>query len=160
MQRLAFILKMVSFVKGSSALTPALVSPMKKLFFLSLIALSMGSFAQAQSIYIGGSNVAKIEDDGDVYIGGSFKGRFEDDGDVYIGGSYAGKIEDDGDVYINGSFKGKIEDDGDVYIGGSYAGKVEDDGDIYEGGSSKGRGEHIRREWLAGFYFFFFTEVN
>ena len=84
----------------------------------------------------------------------------EEDGDVYYKGSRIGKIEADGDVYYQGSRIGEIEPDGDVYLQGSRIGKVEKDGDVYYKGSRIGEGKGIKKEWLAGFFFFFFWDLD
>ena len=63
-------------------------------------------------------------------------------------------------IYYKGSWIAEIEPDGDVYIHGSWVGEIEEDGDVYYRGSFIGEGEGIKKEWLAGFFFFFFWDLE
>ena len=79
---------------------------------------------------------------------------------IYYKGSRIGEIKSDGDVYINGSRVGEFESDGDVYKNGSRIGEIESDGDVYYKGSRVGEYDGINRKWAAGFFFFFFWDLE
>lgn len=132
---------------------------MKNLFFVGLFILSLTGLGHAQQISYNGKPVAEIKGKGDLYIHGKFVGLFDASGDVYKNGQLIGRIKPNGEFWTGGSRSGRINaDDGTIYVGNAVAGKVQHSGDVYEGDKKIALGRGVKREWLAGIFFFYFKE--
>lgn len=131
---------------------------MKNLFFVSLVALFLTPLCHAQSITYGGKPVAEIKGKGDLYIHGKFIGLFDPSGDVYKNGELIGRIKPNGEFWKGGTRSGRIADDGTVYLGNAVVGKVQHSGEVFEGEKKIAMGRGVKREWLAGIFFYYFKD--
>jgi hypothetical protein len=130
---------------------------MKKLSLLFAFA-SMALQISAQIITIKGRKAAEIKSTGDILIDGNVVGIYERNGDVYKKGELIGVLKPNGEFWIGGAKSGKIEFDGSVVKAGKKIGKVENNGDVYIGETLVANGRGVKKEWLAGLFFFYFRE--
>lgn len=132
---------------------------MKNLFFVCLFTLTLTSWCQAQQITYNGKSVAEFKGEGDLYIHGKFVGLFDPSGDVYKNGELIGRIKPNGEFWTGGSRTGRMNaDDGTIYLGNAVVGKVQYSGEVFEGDKKIASGRGIKREWLAGVFFFYFKD--
>ena len=114
-----------------------------------ILAVSMNVQAQGCRLHnASNAQIGKISSDGTV--------RNASNGQV-------GKISSDGAVRNASNVQiGKIENDGKVRnANNAQIGKVDSDGTVRNASNAQigiARGDHINRQWVAAFYFFFFKD--
>ena len=131
---------------------------MKNLFIVLSFTLSSILLSQAQQITLNGKPVAEIKGQGELYVHGKYIGLFDQSGDVYKNGQLYGRIRPNGEFWTDGKRSGRMADDGVVYVGNALAGRVQHSGDVYENDKKIALGRGIKREWLAGIFFFYFKD--
>lgn len=131
---------------------------MKNLIFVCLFVLCLTTLGHAQSISYGGKSVAEFKGGGDLYIYGKFVGLFDASGDVYKNGELVGRIKPNGEFWRGGNRAGRMDEDGTVYLGNAVVGKVQYSGDVFENDKKIALGRGVKREWLAGIFFFYFKD--
>ena len=130
----------------------------KGILFVLFMTFVLGS-SMAQQVLVKGKAVAEVKNNGDVSINGKFVGIFDKNGDVYKKGERVGQIRPNGEFWVNGSKSGKFEADGTVYKSNAVVGKVEFPGEVFDVEKKKiASGKGIKREWLAGLFFFYFKD--
>ena len=130
----------------------------KGILFVLFLTFVLGS-SMAQQVLVKGKAVAEVKTNGDVSINDKFVGIFDKNGDVYKNGQRVGQIRPNGEFWVNGSKAGKFEADGNVYKSNAVVGKVEFPGEVYDAEKKKiASGKGIKREWLAGLFFFYFKD--
>lgn len=131
---------------------------MKNLIFVCLFAFFLITLGHAQPISYGGKPVAEFKGGSDLYIYGKFVGLFDASGDVYKNGELVGRIKPNGEFWRGGNRAGRMAEDGTVYLGNAVVGKVQYSGDVFENDKKIALGRGVKREWLAGIFFFYFKD--